>query len=341
MPVTSITNQITPSSQQPFSNQSQVGQAIGECSSYNPGMSSSLVFNFLNNACRDYYDRRNWYGLLRKGQFVSPGYYSTGTVTLTNGSATVQGNNTNWTASLNGASILQQQLRAGFTAPILNIIGFNQSAQTLTLELPWGLPSQSSSGYFITQYYYSIPNAKYIYSCKNLQLMYRLWTNVPQSLLENWDPSRLQFMYPRVLASMPPDVNGNTQFEMWPAPNTQQAFPYLAYVYPDNLTADTDNFPAFTRIDVIKARTIAEVLRYRPKQNPAYSESAALTLAEQKIKEYETGMASAVQADESLYRQDVVLASEMLPYASLDWGTGMLLGGSTMAAMTARMADDY
>ena len=172
--------------------------------------------------------------------------------------------------------------------------------------------------------------------------MYRLWTNVPQNLLENWDPSRLQFMYPRVLASMPPDVNGNTQFEMWPAPNTQQAFPYLAYVYPDNLTADTDNFPAFTRIDVIKARVIAEVLRYRPKQNSAYSEATALTLAEQKIKEYEMGMQSAIQADESLWRQDIVLASEMAPMAQLDWGSGALIGGATMAAMTAACsADDY
>jgi hypothetical protein len=341
MPVTLITNQVTPSTQQPFSNQSSFGQAVGEVSSYNPGMSSSLVMNYINNVARDYYDRRNWYGLLRKGQFVSPGYFSTGTVTLTNGSNTVQGNNTNWTPSLNGASILQQQLRVGFTSPILNIIGFNQASQQITIELPWGLPSQSTSGYWITQYYYSVPNIKYIYSVKNLQLMYRIWSNVPQSLLENWDPSRLQFMYPRVLASMPPDVNGNTQFEMWPAPNTQQAFPYLAYVYPDNLVSDSDNFPAFTRVDVIKARAIAEVLRYRPKQNSAYSEAAALSLAKEKIAEYDAGMASATQADEALWRQDIITQAEMMPMANLDWGSGMLLGGSTMAAMTATMADDY
>jgi len=304
-------------------------------------MSYSLVLNFVNNIARDYYDRRNWYGLLRKGQFISPGYYSTGNVALTFGSPTVQGNGTNWTPALNGVSILQQQLRVGFTAPILNIIGLNQSAQTLTLELPWGLPSTTTSGYWITQYYYSVPNIKYIYSCKNLQLMYRIWTNVPQNLLENWDPSRLQFMYPRVLASMPPDVNGNTQFELWPAPNTQQSFPYLGYVYPDNLTQDTDNFPAFTRIDIIKTRVIAEVLRYRPKQNQAYSEATALALAREKTAEYDAMMASAIQADEALMRQDIITQAEMLPMANMDWSTGLLMGGSTMAAMTATMADDY
>ena len=341
MPVTPITNQVTPNSQQPFSNQQNFGQVTGEVSSYNPGMSSSLVQNYINNVARDYYDRRNWYGLLRKGQFLSPGYYSTGSVSLTYGSPTVQGTGTNWTASLNGVSILLQQFRAGFTAPILNIIGFNQAAQQLTLELPWGLPTQTVGGYFISQYYYSVPNIKAIYSVKNLQMMYRIWANIPQNLIENWDPSRLQFMYPRVLASMPSDVSGNTQFELWPAPNTQQAFPYLAYVYPDNLTADTDNFPAFTRVDVIKSRAIAEVLRYRPKQNTAYSEAAALQLAKEKIAEYEAGLLSAEIADESLWRQNIILASEMLPMAQLDFGTGALIGGSMMAAMTATMADDY
>ena len=341
MPITPITNQVVPTSAQPFSTQSQLGQAVGEVSSYNPGMSSSLVLNYINNAFRDYCDRRNWYGLLRRGQFVSPGYYSVGSVTFTNGSSTVQGTNTNWTASLGGVSILKQQIRAGFNAPILNIIGFNQSAQTITLDLPWGLPTATTVGYWITEYYYSVPNIKYVYSCKNLQMMYRIWTNIAQNLIENWDPARLQFMYPRILASMPPDAAGNTQFELWPAPNTQQAFPYLAYCYPDNLTLDTDNFPAFTRVDVIKARAVAEVLRYRTKQNSAYSESAAMAIARDKLAEYETGLQSAMQADESLYRQDIVLLSEMLPMANLDFGSGALSGGSMLAAMSPVMAGDY
>jgi hypothetical protein len=341
MPVTPIANQITPTSQQPFSNMSQFGPALGECSSYNPGLSSPLVANFINNAMRDYCDRRNWYGLLRRGQLVSPGYYSVGSVTFTNGSTTVQGNNTAWTPSLGGVSILSQQIRAGFNSPIMNITGFNQFAQTITVDLPWGLPSTTGTGYWITQYYYSVPNIKYVYSIKNLQMMYRIWTNIPQNLIENWDPSRLQFMYPRILASMPPDVSGNTQFELWPAPNTQQAFPYLAYVYPDNLVADSDNFPAFTRVDVIKARATAEVLRYRTKQNPGFSESAALQLAKEKIAEYEAGLQSAAAADESLWRQDIVMQSEMLPMAALDWSSGMLLGGATMAAMTSASAWDY
>ena len=335
-----VSNQIGPLSTgpQPYVNQQNFGQMTGECNSYNPGMSASLVQNFINNALREYYDRRMWYGLMVKGQIVAPGYYSTGTVSLTYGSATVYGSNTNWAATLGGAPIIQQQLRVGFTAPIYNIIACDPVAQTLTLEMPWGNPTLSTSGYFITQYYYSFPNIKYFYSIKNLQLMYRLWTNVPQNLLENWDPSRLQLMYPRVVATMPPDVNGNYQVELWPAPNIQQALPYLAYAQPPNLVNDSDQLPPYIRADVVKQKAIADVLMYRPKANVAYSESVAVTIAEAKRKEFEAGLFSAAQADEALFRQDIVLVQEQMPYAQLDWGSGMLLGGGYMAAMTAQMA---
>jgi len=338
-----IPNQIGPlaTGTQPYVNQQNFGQITGECNGYNPGMSPSMVQNFINNAVREYYDRRLWYGLMVKGQIVSPGYYSTGTVTLTTGSASVVGNNTNWTPSINGIPITQMQLRVGFTAPIYNIIGLDQVKQILTIEMPWGNQSLNTSGYWITQYYYTFPNIKYFYSVKNLQLMYRLWTNVPQNLLENWDPSRLQFMYPRIMASMPPDINGNYQVELWPAPNTQQTFPYLAYMQPPNLVNDNDNLPPYIRADVVKHRTIANVLRYRPKSNPNYSESTCVTIAAKEDDLFEAGLMSAASADEALFRQDIVTWQEQMPMASIDWSTGMLAGGATLAAMSPVMASDY
>lgn len=341
MPTTLISGQVTPSTQAPFANQQNFGQAIGEVGGWHPGISAPMVANFLNNAVREYYDRRLWYGLMRKGQLASPGYYSVGSITLVNGSASVQGTSTAWTASLNGVAITQQQLRVGFIAPPLNITGLDEASQIITLELPWALPNMTSSGYFISQYYYSIPNIKYITVCKNPLMMYRMWTNIPQALLENWDPSRLQMMYPRVLAAMPPDKDGNYQVELWPVPNNQQAFPYLAYCQPDNLTEDDDNFPPFARVDVIKARAVYETLLWRPKQNPAYSEATALAIAQQKLKEFEAGVESAARADEQLYRQDIVTWAESFPMAQMDWTTGILMGGAMMAAMSPMLAGDY
>ena len=340
MPITApqpIANQVGPNGIQPYANQINFGQLFGRVAMYAPHCSITAVQNICNNVVRRIYDRRNWYGLYRRGQIVSPGYYSTGTIALVAGSASVQGTNTAWTALLVG-----QQLRVGFTAPIYTVIAVDPVHQVLTIEMPWGLPSVSSTGYFISQMYYSIPNIKFFYSVKNLQLYYRLWTNVPQSLLENWDPSRMQLMFPRVLASMPPDPSGNYQFELWPAPNTAQSFPYLSYCTIPNLVNDTDNFPPFIRSDVIELGAIAEVLLWRPKNNPAYSESMCLQVSKDFNSRFEIELLHAAEADEALMRQDVISREEQTPYCGIDWTTGSFLGvggGATLAAMSAVESD--
>ena len=340
-----IPNQITPTAGvQPYTNQQNFGQLIGEVLARSGNHTPTPVIqNIIGNAVRTYYDRRLWYGLMTKGQLISPGYYSTGTVTLTQGSTTVTGNSTNWTASLGGQPIIGQQLRIGFTAPIYTIVDADlvSSPQTLTLELPWGNQSVSSTGYFIAQYYYSIPNIKYIYSIKNLQMMFRMCTNVPQSLIENWDPARLQMIYPRVLAGAPPDSSGNMVFEMWPVPNFSQAFPYIAYIQPPNLVNDSDNVPPYMRCDVIKLKALSEALMFSPRTNPNYSEATCLTLAGQYLKQFEYEIEKAAQADENAYRTDIVTQWETLPYPALDPATGSIMGGSYMAAMYPVMAGGW
>lgn len=295
-----------------------------------------MASNWIQDAVREYVGRRLWYGNLVKGQILTPGYYSTGTIAVTFNSRTVQGTGTNWNASLGGLPTIGQSLRAGYGSPIYNIIGIDIVNQVLTLDFPWGMPSQSSTGYFITQYYYSFPNVKYFYSMKNLTLMYRMYCNYSQAFIENYDPSRLLLMFPRLAATMPPDVNGNYQVELWPASNTQQAFPYLAYVQPPNLVDDGDNFPPFMRTEAIKAHAISNALMYRTKDNVNYSENVCMVISERKKKEFEEITRTAEQEDECLWRQDLVLAEEMQgPF--IDPETGSWRGGAMLDAMTEVM----
>lgn len=331
----SISNQVTPNGQQPYTNQQNFGQVIGEISSWCPHVPIPVVQNFINNSVRVYYDRRMWYGLMAEGEINTTGFYNTGSVTLTNGSTSVQGVGTAWTATLVG-----QQFRAGFIAPVYTVIAVDTVHQVITINMPWGLPTLSTTGYFITGYYYSIPNVKYIHTCKNLQLMYRLCTNVPQTLVDNLDPVRWQMLFPRALVTRPPDPSGNYQVEMWPNPQTQQSFPYLAYVQPPNLVNDDDNFIPYIRCDIVKSHAIADALLYRPKNNPNYSEATCLAISKQKMAEFNGEIEIAAQADEALYRQDVIRWSEQLPYIDLEtgaWGGG----GATLAAMTAQSAEDW
>lgn len=330
MPV-QIPNQVNPTynvtGNLPYSQQQNFGQLKGEVAQWNPNADFPMIDTWINNALRVLLDRRLWYGLLVKGQIVSSGLYSTGTVTTVAGSPTVTGIGTAWTTALVG-----QALRVGYTSPIYNIVAVNPVAQTLTLELPWGGFAYSGIGYYITQYYYSIPNIKFIYTAVNLQLQYRLWTNVAQTLLDNIDPSRLRVLYPYVLATMPPDPQGNYQVEMWPASCTPIAFPYKAYVQPPNLVNDSDSLPPFIRCDVVVARAISDALRYRTKDNPYYSEVVALQIAKEKMAEFESEVARMEGMDENLWRQDYLNSNETYPY--LDLLTGLRPGGDFIRAMT-------
>ena len=336
-----IAGQITPNGTAPYTQAYNFGQAVGNVLSWNPSCDVAQIQNFVNDAVREYVGRRLWYGNLTRGQLVSPGFYSLGNVALTYGSASVQGTGTSWTSTLSGQPITQQSLRVGYTAPIYNIIALDAINQVLTLDQPWGLPSISSSGYFITQYYYSFPNIKYFYSMKNLQLYYRMATNYPQALIENIDPSRMVLQFPRLVATMPPDPSGNYQVELWPCANTPQAFPWIGYVQPPTLVDDLDNFPPYMRTDAIILHATAQALRWRPKNNPNYSESIAMTLATNMQKDFEGRLATAAAEDENLWRNDIVLAAEMqLPMID-PWTGSWSGGGATLDAMTATMADGW
>jgi hypothetical protein len=238
------------------------------------------------------------------------------------------------------------QIRSGFVNPIYTIKGF-VSATQLTLDplTPWGSPSLSTTGYFITQYYYTFPNIKAFYSVVNLQLQFRMATNVPASLLDNWDPARLVQLFPYVVATRPPDnTNPGLTVELWPVSNSAQSYPYLAFVQPPNLVDDLDPLPAFIRSDIVELGSIAEILRYRPKANPNYSESMCLQMSKEFDGKFEMELQYAAANDEALLRQDIIRQAEVTPSVDFDPRTGRYLGvggGGFIAAITSASVYDY
>lgn len=344
--MSSIPNQLSPSGSNPYANQATFGQIVGRVNGYATHASPSVIQNLVNNVVRRIYDRRNWYGNFRSGYINVPGYYSVGTIMMTQGSNIVVGNGTTFTPSMVG-----QQIRTGFVNPIYTIKGFIDATHlSLDPNTPWGSPTLTSTGYFITKYWYSFPNVKFFYSVTNLQLQFRMATNVPASLLENWDPARLVQLFPYVVATRPPDQDGSLVVELWPVSNSAQSFPYLAYVQPPNLVDDSDPLPAFIRSDIVELAAISEALLYRPKANPNYSEASALAMADRFTKQFEMEIQSAMAADEGLLRQDIVKRAEMTPTVDIDMRTGAYMGvggGGYLAAMSLRgnggcdYGDDY
>ena len=220
-------------------------------------------------------------------------------------------------------SLVGQQIRVGYNTPIYTITAVN-SDTSLTINLPWGWNS-GTYGYFVAQYYYNLGgNIKFVYEMKNLLLGYRMWTNLTQRFLDNFDPWRSQQFSPFGMAPLPPDQNGNYMIELYPVPIIQQGIPYMAYIQPPNLINDNDYLPPFIRADIVVKYGIAQALQWRgPKKNPYYD----FTRSQALMKEFNSELLQMERADENLYRADVQWASEKMPMAQP--------GGALFEAMTA------
>ncbi len=127
---------------------------------------------------------------------------------------------------------------------------------------------------------------------------------------------------------MPLDPNGNYLVELYPASWIQQAFPFMAYVQPPNMVNDTDSLPAYIRCDVVLKYAQAKALTWRgPKNNPYYDAAQARVC----MAEFESEVKWMEHADENLYRINLSLFGEDMPYYSP--------GGSLWASQHAVTAD--
>ena len=332
IPTPTIDNQVVPSGSQPYVNQLNFGNIVGQIMSWNPNCSSTNVQSYVNYIVREIYDKKTWYGTWRKGQISCPSVVSGGTATVTLDSNQIQGNNTSWTDALVG-----RQFRTGLNNPIYTITAVDAINQVLTIELPWGGPmapgaTTRTSGYNIVKAYYMVgQNIKYIKTCVNVQLGYKMRLNWTQDLLNKIDPWRVWVNFPCALAPLPADANGNYMLEMWPAPYTNQAMPYTAYVQPPNLVDDTDQLPPYIRADVVILKGIAWALRHKPKINPFYSEMVAVNLAREYDQKFLVAIEEMWNADENLYRTSSTIEYEDYP--------DFMPGGMMWAAMHAVLGD--
>ncbi len=306
-------NQVLPSPQtNPYRNQMVFSQMIGAIASENPDIDPTDIQVQINSIVRDIYDRREWYGLMIRGQIQTTGFTNGGTVTVTQGSNQIQGTNTTWTPA-----VVNQQFRLGFNTPPYNIVALDSVNQILTIEMPWASPTINSAGYFIAGYYYILgPNIKYIHTAKNMIFAWRLHLDYTQQTLDARDPWRATVFTPTALAQMPPDPNGNYLVELWPVPSIVQALPWIACVQPPNLVYDEDALPSGIRADIVVDYGRAWAKTYRgPKWNKYYDAGEGARLQAQA----ERKLLFMAKADEDLYRQSILFRDEQMRMAP-DYG---------------------
>jgi hypothetical protein len=269
---------------------------IGEVSLWNPDADPLLIAKWINNHYRSILAARRWYGTLVRGQIVVPQMVMGGTATVNTGDADVAGNGTTW-----DPTIIGQQFRIGYQSQWRKIIALDQANQVLTLDMPYaGQPR--TTGYQITTIWVTLGNnINSVLKAVNQQQGWPMSVNVPQQTLDELDPWRTEIGWARCLASKEPTPDGQLQVEIWPAPLSPQAFPFLAFMQPADLVGDDDSPVVYIRSDVIVSLAISDALVWRgPKKNPYYDPQVAMQKKAYAVTEIEKMM----NDDDTRYSQD-------------------------------------
>lgn len=308
---------------QPATTQLNFRQMQGEVQRWNVNAPPQMVQRWLQNSYRRIIDHRLWYGFLQKGQIVSPNAYTTGQVAVTQGATSVVGTGTSWTTAMIG-----QQFRIGFAYPIYTITNPPASdppmdATHLSLDIPWGGPTQSPVGYQIFQNIYSLgDNVKFLLAMVNQQQGFRLKVNLSHpDILNTFDTWRTQVGWTYLVSSQPPSPDGQVLYELYPAPTFMQAFPYLVYIQPPDFQNDND-FPYLNiRSDVVVLGALPDALRFQPRNNPGFSEQFCLKLIDDFEKKHMLEMEKMSQMDDNSFLKSLIWDFGKFPLTTMgaDW----------------------
>ena len=277
------------------------GSMLREVTNWNPNVDSEVAGRMINNRMRQIIDRRSWYATKVRGVANVPNVQTTGTCTVTYGSATVQGIGTNWTPQ----ALVGLQFRQTFTQPYQTITAVNQGEQTLTLDTPYPGPTFTGAYYILEVYITFGGNVKRLLWASNALFGWPLEIGVKVQELEARDQWRASMGWATTMATRPPTPDGQFQVELWPAPYAAQTFPFEAYTEPPNLILDSDSPQAWIRSDVLVTGAIADALLYRPKQNAFYDQAIAVNIAATKSAQFEKDLEQMENADEGLEQQAV------------------------------------
>lgn len=297
-----VPGQVTQTSMAPTT-QKNFRQMCGEIQQWNPNAPPTMVETWINNAYRKVIDKRLWYGLMVRGQIQVPNVYTTGTASFALGSPIVHGFNTAWTAAMVG-----MQIRSGFQTGFYNILSVDETNQVITLDLPWGNPSVTSTGYTIMQVWVTLGyNVKMILTAVNQRQGFPLKCNIPQAMINQKDTWRTSTGWTTVLSNMAPSAAGSPMYELWPAPTYQQVFPFNAYVQTPDMDQDTDFPAAFVRSDIIVCRAISDALLFGGKKSPYYDPETAKA----KLGEFNAEVNALSMMDDNLYPKDLIYEDEL------------------------------
>src|ERR1051326_55877 len=276
-----------------------------------------LCQRFVRDAYRKILRRAMWSFQLGRGQFNTINQYNTGTVTVTNNSATVTGSGTSWTSAL-----INQQFKSGGAVYTVTAVG---STTSLTIDKAWAGATASGQTYTILTAYVtpSDQDANSAYNFKSFYSIVDPATNVVVTIgnsaffLDIYDPNRSATTGDPVivLRGGDPGVGNNTalaglpQFELWPHVTTLKQYQYIFEKILPDLASASDTPNELILSDVVVRCALLDLVRWSgtpERKNPMYDPT--LVQFNNRTEEFEKELAVLIQQDAK--RSQAILSRE-------------------------------
>lgn len=279
---------------------------------YCPSVPYSLAQQWVADRYRSITENILWSFKIGQGTFYTPASYSTGTVTMTNGSAVVAGSGTTFTSAMVG----RQFQIGGFVFTIASY----SSATSITLDTTWYGDTVAGSTYQILQAYITPTPTDFLswISVIDPALGWRIRTGYNSSELDTIDPRRSSTGTPTLLAGRSYNSSTVARYELWPYSTAAKQYMYLYEKRVTDLTNPGDTPPAIIRSDILVKGALADLSRWpgtTTERNPFYD--PYFNQYKTRDLEFRDEVNKILISDQNIYMTDLSYYTT-LPYAPMD-----------------------
>ena len=273
---------------------------------YCPAAGPHLARDWIADAFRQVAERRRWSWMLKRGQFLIPAIYNTGTVAVTRSNATVTGTNTVWTVGMVG-----RQFRTSASTPIYTIASVNTGAQTMGLDQVWGGSNATTQAYSIWQCYHTAPTDFHSFvSVWDTVNNWQLKLHYTQNELNSIDPQRsytgncyrvASFDYYTPAGSTVP----LPRYELWPHQTSESVYSFLYEIRAADLDDSGATLPRYIRGDVLSEGALASTAMWPGPSIEAPNPYFNLKLAQMHSESFERMVAELERQDDEVFEQNL------------------------------------
>jgi hypothetical protein len=291
---------------------------------YSPELPPPLAQEWVNNAYSMALRAYDWYNMKQDGTFTVPDSYTTGTITLTQGSPTVIGIGTAWDASMVG-----RQLYPNSQAPVFTIIAVG-GPTSLTIDAPWTGATVGLQPYEITLSYIEMPaDFESFDSVYDPVLKYRLRTNWTQAQLDIGDAARVLSVggTPWIFAAAKRSAAGLPRYELYPRIQLARTYGFRYRKVTPELIADSDEIIPPLSASILRMGALAEMELWSGTEQRPRSANMAVYAA--RLASYNEELTQAETEDQNLEQTRIQYAGwKNWPYApvSASWIQNHLWG---------------